>query len=230
MDYRCVPGPRQAGPPPPASSGPPRPVSTGLILGDGHRERTAMRPAQRLIALAVALTAGCAMPSRPPEVPVTTAPKIDVIWVPSDLAVARKMLEIAGVTREDVVYDLGSGDGRIPIMAAKEFGARGVGVDIDPALVKKARANAVTAGVADRVTFVEQDLFTADIGEATVIAIYLGRDVNLRLRPKLLDELRPGTRIVSHDYDLGDWRPERALTVDLEDRDHKVFLWRVPAR
>jgi hypothetical protein len=84
--------------------------------------------------------------------------------------------------------------------------------------------------VTDRVTFVEQDLFTADIGEATVVAIYLGRDVNLRLRPKLLEELRPGTRIVSHDYDLGDWLPDQRASVTLEDRDHLVFLWRVPPR
>ena len=189
-----------------------------------------MRAVLPLMSALVVLAAGCAMPAPSPEVPVSTGPRIDVIWVPSDLVVARKMLEVAGVTRDDVVYDLGSGDGRIPIMAAKEFGARGVGVDIDPALVRKARANAVTAGVADRVTFVEQDLFTADIGDATVVAIYLGRDVNLRLRPKLLEELRPGTRIVSHDYDLGDWQPQRTVTVDLAERDHRVFLWRVPPR
>jgi SAM-dependent methyltransferase len=193
--------------------------------------KSVTRAVRPLIAvLLVTLAAGCAMRARAPETAVSTGPRIDVIWVPSDLTVARKMLEMAGVGKDDVVYDLGSGDGRIPIMAAKEFGARGVGVDIDPDLVRKARANAVTAGVTDRVTFVEQDLFTADIGEATVVAIYLGRDVNLRLRPKLLEELRPGTRIVSHDYDLGDWPPERTLTIDLQERDHKVFLWRVPPR
>ena len=190
-----------------------------------------MRPLHwPIVALVVALAAGCATPARSPEPPERTGPRIDVIWVPSDLVVARKMLEVAGVGRDDVVYDLGSGDRRIPIMAAKEFGARGVGVEIDPALIKNSRANAVTAGVADRVTFVEQDLFTADIGDATVVAIYLGQDVNLRLRPRLLADLRPGTRIVSHDYDLGDWSPERTVTVDLESRDHRVFLWHVPAR
>jgi SAM-dependent methyltransferase len=190
-----------------------------------------MRAAHRLIvALVVTLVAGCGMPARSPETPVSTGPKIDVIWVPSDLVVVRTMLEMAGVGRDDVVYDLGSGDGRIVIMAAREYGARGVGVDIDPVLIRQARANAVTAGVADRVTFVEQDLFTADIGDATVVAIYLGREVNLRLRPKLLGELRPGTRIVSHDYDLGDWLPARRATVDFDNRDHLVFLWRVPAR
>jgi SAM-dependent methyltransferase len=188
-----------------------------------------MRPSHRLIvALAAVLAVGCQTPAPTPDVPVRTGPRIDVIWVPSELTVARKMLEMAGVGREDVVYDLGSGDGRIPIMAAREFGARGVGVEIDPALIRQARANAVKAGVADRVTFVEQDLFTADISEATVVAIYLGQDVNLRLRPKLRSELRPGTRIVSHDYDLGDWPPQQRASVTLEDRDHLVFLWKIP--
>ena len=190
-----------------------------------------MRPVHwPIVALVLALATGCAAPAPSPGGLVSTGPKIDVIWVPSDLVVARRMLQMAEVGPNDVVYDLGSGDGRIPIMAAMEFGARGVGVEIDPALIKKSRANAVKAGVQDRVTFVEQDLFTADIGDATVVAIYLGQDVNLRLRPRLLTDLRPGTRIVSHDYDLGDWPPERTVTVDLESRDHRVFLWHVPAR
>jgi SAM-dependent methyltransferase len=190
-----------------------------------------MRPVHHLIVVVViALVAGCGTPARSPETTISTGPKIDVIWVPSDVVVVRQMLQMAGVGRDDVVYDLGSGDGRIVIMAAREFGARGVGVDIDPELIRKARANAVTAGVADRVTFVEEDLFTADISQATVVAIYLGPDVNLRLRPKLQRELRPGARIVSHDYDLGDWQPEQTATVYFDNRDHLVFLWRVPSR
>ena len=190
-----------------------------------------MRPVHQLIvALVVALAVGCGTPALTPQPPVSTGPKIHVIWVPSDVAVVRQMLQMAGVGRDDVVYDLGSGDGRIVIMAAREYGARAVGVEIDPEMIRKARANAVTAGVADRVTFVEEDLFTADISEATVLAIYLGQAVNLKLRPKLLRELRPGARIVSHDYDLGDWPPERTVTVDFDNRDHLVFLWRVPPR
>lgn len=190
-----------------------------------------MRPVHHLIVVVViALVAGCGTPARSPQTTMSTGPKIDVIWVPSDVVVVRRMLQMAGVGRDDVVYDLGSGDGRIVIMAAREFGARGVGVDIDPELIRKARANAVTAGVADRVTFVEQDLFTADISQATVVAVYLSPDVNLRLRPKLQRELRPGARIVSHDYDLGDWPPEQTATVDFDNRDHLVFLWRVPPR
>jgi cyclopropane fatty-acyl-phospholipid synthase-like methyltransferase len=161
---------------------------------------------------------------------VSAEPRIDVIWVPSDLVIVKKMLEMAGVGRNDVVYDLGSGDGRIVIMAAREFGARGVGVDIDPGLIVKARANAAAAGVADRVTFIEQDLFTADISQATVVAIYLSTEVNLRLLPKLRRELRPGARIVSHDYDLGDWPAEQTVTVPFDNRDHLIFLWRVPPR
>ncbi len=180
-----------------------------------------------IVAVVVTLVAGCGAPAQSPPTAESTGPKIDVIWVPSDVVVVRRMLQMAGVGRDDIVYDLGSGDGRIPIMAALEFGARGVGVDIDPELIRKARANAVAAGVADRVTFVEQDLFTADISQATVVAIYLSQDVNLRLRPKLQRELRPGARIVSHDYDLGDWPPQETATLDFDNRDHLVFLWRI---
>src|SRR5262245_12553077 len=158
-----------------------------------------MSPLRHLIAaVAVTMLAGCgaSAPSPPAATgPIVTWPKIDVIWVPSDVVVVRRMLEMAKVGRDDVVYDLGSGDGRIVSMAGREFGALGVGVDIDPGLIAKARANALATGVADRVTFVEQDLFTADISQATVVALYLSRDVNLRLLPKLQRELRPGARV-----------------------------------
>jgi SAM-dependent methyltransferase len=200
----------------------------GLNAGGKGCAMSAARPL--IVALVIALAAGCGTPAAIPPPAVSDAPKIDVIWVPSDVVVVRKMLQMARVGRDDVVYDLGSGDGRIVIMAAREFGARGVGVDIDPGLIAKARENAVKAGVADRVTFVEQDLFTADISQATVVAIYLSQDVNMRLRPKLRRELRPGSRIVSHDYDLGDWAAEETATVPFDNRDHLVFLWRVPAR
>jgi SAM-dependent methyltransferase len=180
-----------------------------------------------IVVMIVTLATGCATPAPPSPTPLYSGPRIDVIWVPSDLVVVRRMLELAGVGRDDVVYDLGSGDGRIVIMAAREFGARGVGVDVDPALIQKSRANAVAAGVADRVTFVEQDLFAADISQATVVALYLSPDVNRRLRPKLERELRPGARIVSHDYDMGEWRPEKTVTIDFDNRDHLVFLWRI---
>ena len=156
------------------------------------------------------------------------AAALDVIWVPSDMQVVMTMLALADVRPGDVVYDLGSGDGRIVIAAAQRFGARSVGVDLDPTMIRQARANAVRAGVADRVRFLEQDLFTTDVAEATVVTLYLLQEINLRLKPKLLTELRPGARIVSHEYDMGDWMPERSVTIPLMERSHRVFLWRIP--
>jgi ribosomal protein L11 methylase PrmA len=141
--------------------------------------------------------------------------------VPTPPEVVEAMLKLANVTKNDVLYDLGSGDGRIVIAAAQKFGARGVGVDIDPALVKQARENAQKAGVSDRVKFLEQDLFTANISEATVVTLYLLPDINLKLRPKLFKELKPGTRIVSHSFDMGDWQPDK--TVDINGRT--VHYW-----
>lgn len=175
--------------------------------------------------------AGCAagavqpeVASRPPEAPV----RLDVIWVPTDLALVTEMLTLAGVTRDDVVYDLGCGDGRIVIAAAREFGARGVGVDLDPGLVRDARANAARAGVADRVSFRVQDLFDTDLREATVVTLFLSPEINLRLRPKLLGELRPGSRIVSHRFGIGDWQPEKTVMLTLDERPNWLFVWRVP--
>jgi SAM-dependent methyltransferase len=170
---------------------------------------------------------GCAPAAREHAAPVA-ARQPDVIWVPSDLLVVNEMLTLAGVGADDVVYDLGCGDGRIVIEAARRFGARGVGVDIDPKLVREARRNAEQAGVADRVTILEQDLFTTALADATVVMLYLSPAINLRLRPKLLRELRPGARIVSHEHDLGDWRPAKTIVVSLPERNHYVFLWRVP--
>jgi SAM-dependent methyltransferase len=142
----------------------------------------------------------------------------------------RALLELANVTSKDVVYDLGSGDGRIVITAARELGARGVGVEIDPALVAKSRATARRLGLAERVRFVEQDLFQTDLGEATVVTLYLSADLNRRLRPKLLAELEPGSRIVSHDFDMGDWPPERVVRVWDDGREQVLYFWTVPAR
>jgi SAM-dependent methyltransferase len=156
---------------------------------------------------------------REPEVP----------YVPTHDMIVAEMLKVAKVGKNDVLYDLGSGDGRIPITAAKKFGTRGVGVDIDPARITEARANAVKAGVADKVTFKQQDLFETDIKEATVVTLYLLPEVNLRLRPKLLADLKPGTRIVSHNYDMGDWKPLQTLTVKVPE-EHTIYYWVVPAK
>ncbi len=163
----------------------------------------------------------------------------DVEFVPTPQIVVMEMLKMAGVTKDDVVYDLGCGDGRIVITAAKEFGARGVGVDIDPYLIKVCNENARKAGVTDRVKFLEQDLFQTDISEATVVTLYLLEELNLKLRPKLLNELKPGTRIISHDFDMGDWKPDNMMWVydanvyypdgRLLKRDTKFYYWVIPS-
>ncbi|MDI1483494.1 class I SAM-dependent methyltransferase [Polyangium sp. y55x31] len=149
----------------------------------------------------------------------------DVPFVPTREETVARMLGIAGVTKDDVVYDLGSGDGRIVVMAAQKLGARAVGVEIDPVRIQEANNNAKAAGVTNRVEFRQQSLFDADIKDATVVTIYLLPSVNLRIRNKLLTELKPGARIVSHDFDMGDWRPDRKEKVG----DDTVYLWVVPA-
>jgi len=148
----------------------------------------------------------------------------DVPYVPTPQTVVDEMLKLAAVAKDDVVYDLGSGDGRIVITAAKKYGVRGVGVDIDPERVKEANANALQASVTDRVRFIEQDLFQTDLKEASVVTLYLLPEVNLRLRPKLWRELKPGTRVVSHAFDMGDWKPEK--TVQVEGRT--IYYWVIP--
>ena len=148
----------------------------------------------------------------------------DVPYVPTSSETVSRMLELANVSEDDVVYDLGSGDGRIVIAAAKQYGARGVGIEIDPERVKEARKNAREAGVADRVEFRQGDLFEADLSEATAVTLYLLPSVNMKLRPKLMKELEPGTPVVSHDFDMGDWEPERTVKVGGDT----VYLWRIP--
>jgi SAM-dependent methyltransferase len=150
----------------------------------------------------------------------------DVIFVPTPNEVVEKMLEMAAVTSRDVVYDLGCGDGRICIMAAQKYGVRAVGIDIDPKRISEANANAKSARVTDKVRFVEGDLFEADIGEATVVTLYLLTRLNEKLKPKLLKDLKPGTRVVSHAFDMGDWAPEQKANVQAST----VYLWRIPAR
>jgi SAM-dependent methyltransferase len=148
----------------------------------------------------------------------------DVVFIATPEDVGAAMLQLAGVTARDVVFDLGSGDGRVVIAAAREFGARGVGVDIDAELVTTSRAAARGAGVAERTTFLQQDLFVTDVRTASVVTLYLRDDVNLRLRPKLLRELQPGSRVVSHDFDMGDWPPDRVQRVRLGEREGLLNL------
>jgi SAM-dependent methyltransferase len=148
----------------------------------------------------------------------------DVPYVPTNNPVVEAMLKLANVTKNDIVYDLGCGDGRILVNAAKTFGAHGVGVDINPVRIEEANANAKKNGVESLVKFEENDMFEADIHNATVVTLYLLPDVNMRLRPKLLKDLKPGTRVVSHSFDMGDWKPEKEETVD----GATIYLWIVP--
>jgi SAM-dependent methyltransferase len=151
-------------------------------------------------------------------------PEGDVPFVETPKRTVDQMLELADVSDEDVVYDLGSGDGRIVIAAARKYGARGVGIEIKPPLVERARKNAAKAGVSDRVAFRQGDLFEADISEATVVTLYLLPSVNEKLRPKLFRELTPGTRVVSHDFDMNEWTPDTTWASGGET----VFLWTIP--
>jgi SAM-dependent methyltransferase len=160
-----------------------------------------------------------AAPSRKP------GPAPGMYFAPTRHAVADAMLKLARVTSRDVVYDLGSGDGRIVILAAQKYGARGVGVELEPRLVEIARQVAREGEVDDRVTFVEGDLFTTDISRATVVTLYLSPSMNRDLEPKLKRELRPGTRVVSHQFPIGDWAPDR--TIEADDGT-QLFLWTIP--
>jgi Methyltransferase domain/IPT/TIG domain len=150
----------------------------------------------------------------------------DVVFVPTPPEVVAGMLKLAGVNEADLVYDLGSGDGRIVIMAAEKFGAGGVGIDIDPQRINEAEMLAKKANVTDRVKFILGDFFQANLSEATVIALHLLPSLNLKLRPTL-EKLRAGTRVVSHQFDMGDWQPDFKMTVTLPDRDHEVYLWTI---
>jgi len=174
-----------------------------------------------LVAVAGAGLASSAAPPVRAQRPVRTP---DVYFAPSRQSVANAMLRLAEVTAEDVVYDLGSGDGRLVILAAQRYGARGVGIEIDPRLVALARDVAQEAQVADKVTFLEGDLFTADISAATVVTLYLSASINAQLEPKLRRELRPGARVVSQQFRISAWAPDRTTTAMGQD----LFLWRIP--
>lgn len=166
-----------------------------------------------------------------PAVPVRAS---DVPYVPTPMNVVDAMLNLGGVGPADYLLDLGSGDGRISIRAATRFGTRGAGVELEDWLVRKATADAQQQGVADKVSFAARNLFDADLGTATVITAYLLHSVNLRLRPQLFEQLRPGTRIVTHDFDFGDWQPDQKITIDVPDKAYgpprsDIMLWVIPA-
>ena len=173
----------------------------------------------RAVALSLMLVSLVMPPVRGQQAP-SRAP--DIHYVPTPQEVVNAMLKAAQVTKNDVVYDLGSGDGRIPITAARVYGARAVGIDIDPVRIEEANANAQKEGVTGRVRFLNQDLFTSDISEATVVTLYLLSTLNLKLLPKLNRELKPGTRVVSHAFDMGGIKPK--ATIDVGGRPVHLFV------
>jgi SAM-dependent methyltransferase len=181
-----------------------------------HHTMRLMRSPIVLLMAAASTFAASQPPARMP----------DIYFTPTDQPVADAMLTLARVTRDDVVYDLGSGDGRIPILAAQKFGARAVGIELEPRLVALSRQVAEEGEVSDRVTFIEGDLFTTDLSPATVVTLYLSGSVNSRLEPKLKRELRPGARIVSHQFPIGKWTPDKTMRVNDED----LFLWTISPR
>ena len=156
--------------------------------------------------------------------------KPDVIYYPTPPETVAEMLRLANIKKGDVLYDLGSGDGRIPIAAAKQFGIRAVGIEIDQKLITEAESNARDAGVAELVRFRNEDMFRIDVSEANIVTLYLSEKLNILLRPKLLRELRPGSRIISHDFRMGDWKPEQTVRVPWGKLYRTVYLWTVPRR
>jgi hypothetical protein len=173
------------------------------------------------LLVALALPAAAAQDARYPG-------NLDVPYVPTNHAAVEAMLRLAGVGAGDFVIDLGSGDGRILITAVRKYGARGFGVDLDPQRVKESLVNAKSAGVSDRAQFYQRNLFDTKIAEATVVTLYLLPRVNIELRPRLLAELKPGTRVVSHDFDMGDWKPD--LRASVRGSSSTVYYWMIPAQ
>ena len=189
------------------------------------------RPAPVMLWAIVA--AGCVASPGEAQVRAGGPPELrrpDVRYEPSEEDVVQVMLRLADVQASDVVYDLGCGDGRIVIAAARQARARGVCVDIDPRRIAESRDNARRAGVTERIEFVNQDLLTTDVSGATVVMLFLSGELNLRVRPKLWRELRPGARVVSHWHDMGDWPPEHAVPVVSGGRERSVYLWTIPAK
>ena len=181
----------------------------------------------RLLALAVIVFAA-GLPGATSAFAQTAAParRPDVIFVPTPEAVVEAMLQVAGVTKSDVLYDLGCGNGIIPITAAKKYGTRAVCVDIDPVRIKEINENVAKNSVGNLVRVVEGDLFEQDLSPASVVTLYLLPSLNVKLMPKLMKELKPGTRVVSHAFDMGDWKPEKELDVD----GRKVYMWTIPKK
>src|SRR6266404_635514 len=184
-----------------------------------------LKPRSYLIPAILSLVVAAAQTAQPRREP-------DVPYVPTTEKAVEAMLQLAHVKKTDIVYDLGCGDGRIVIAAAKNFGEHGVGIDIDPLRINEAKEKAKKAGVENLVRFEENDLFKADIHEATVVTLFLLSSINLKLRPKLLADLKPGTRVVSNTFDMGHWKPDKQASVgdpaEGSSLSHKLYLWLVP--
>lgn len=174
----------------------------------------------RVFTVLALMLAGCAAGG------VLRTPEVQ--YEPTPMDVAQAMLQLAEVGREDLVADLGCGDGRIVIEAVRRYGARGLCVDIDPRRIAEARRNAAAAGVAERITFLNQDLFAVELRGVTAVMLFLSPGFNLKLRPKLARELAPGARVVSHWHDMGDWRPDRTVRIRSDGRDRPLYLWTMP--
>lgn len=187
---------------------------------------TIVRPLS--ISLAILGLAGCGQPAnQTANAPAPAPENVDGnVQASSEYDVVRAMLDLAGTDGEDLVVDLGSGDGRIPITAAREKGSRGLGIELDAQLVRQANANATAAGVADKVRFRREDLFVTPLNDVTVLTLFLLPELNLQLRPRILQQMRPGTRVVSNTWDMGDWRPDQRQEIG----GTTIFLWVVPAR
>lgn len=186
------------------------------------------------VLISIALTfAPCAADQKAAQakpIAAQSPPILDVPYVPTHQSIVDEMLRMAEVKGEDLLYDLGSGDGRIPITAAKRFGTRGVGIDLNPERISEANENAGKAGVTDKVRFIEGDIFKEDFRNATVLTLYLLPDVNLKLRPAI-QAMKPGTRVVSHNYDMDDWKPEKSKQIEVPGSGtHYIYFWRVPAK
>jgi SAM-dependent methyltransferase len=195
-----------------------------------RREEDAMKKALVPVILALAVSLSAGPPTSAQDLTWQRFKGYDVPYVPTPTEVVDEMLRLAGLKAGDVLYDLGCGDGRIVIAAAKRSGVRATGIDIDPVRIQESNTNAAAAGLTGRVRFLNQDLFEADFKDATVVTMYLLTSVNMRLRPKLLADLKPGTRLVSHSFEMGEWRPDKTVVVTTSFDDQRdVHFWIVPA-
>jgi tRNA A58 N-methylase Trm61 len=185
-------------------------------------------PASLLLIVLAASSQAQAVGKHKAQRPARRLRTPDVIYYPTPSDTVSVMLQLANIKQGDVLYDIGSGDGRIPITAAQKYKIRAVGIEIDPKMVWVAEERARAVGVTDSVRFINADMFRTDISEATIVTLYLSRKLNLLLRPKLLRELRPGTRIISHDFDMGDWKPEQKVRVPWYKGYRTVYVWTVP--